>query len=428
MEAERRDGLNWTLSVSILLLAVFGLVVVYSAGQTDLPTAATNAWQRQIAWIGIGLVAAVVSYRFSSRGLESFSLLVYLLAVILLLITLAVGTGAGTAAGVKSWIAIGGVRLGQPAEFAKLALILMLARVLAHRQTSPASLTELLPAAVVAGIPFILVMQQPDLGSAIVFIGILFAMLFWAGVNPWLLVLLASPGLSLLLSFSTIAWALWIVFVSVVLWFIRPSFLESLFIWATNVFMGVVAFGLWGALAPYQRSRLLSFLNPEVDPQATGWHLIQSKVAIGSGGVFGKGYLAGSQKRLAFLPEQHTDFIFSVVGEEFGFLGVVIALVLFAVLLVSLVKIAQRAKDSFSYMVVFGFAGLLVTHVVENVGMTVGLMPITGIPLPLFSYGGSFMLACALGLGVSLRVDRDSLLSGYLGFNGGGAWASAGRN
>lgn len=373
-----------------------------------------------MVWLGVGLVAGLVSYRFSSRGLESFSLPVYIFAILLLLFTLAFGTGAGTAAGVKSWLSIGGVRLGQPAEFAKLALILMLARVLAHRQEPPNSLKELLPAGIVAGLPFLLVMQQPDLGSAIVFIGILFAMLFWAGVNPWLLVLLASPGLSLLLSFSTLSWAFWIVFVTGVLWFTRITLIESIIIWAANVFMGVVAFGLWGALAPYQRSRLLSFLNPEVDPQATGWHLIQSKVAIGSGGIFGKGYLDGTQKRLAFLPEQHTDFIFSVVGEELGFLGVIVAMLLFAILLVSLVKIAQRAADSFSYMVVFGFVGLLMTHVLENVGMTVGLMPITGIPLPLFSYGGSFTLACFLGLGVAMRVDRDSLLSGYLGVGGGG--------
>jgi rod shape determining protein RodA len=177
--------------------------------------------------------------------------------------------------------------------------------------------------------------------------------------------------------------------------------------------MGVFAMPFWNRLAPYQQNRLLAFLNPEVDPRATGWHVIQSRVAIGSGGLLGNGFTQGTQKRLAFLPAQHTDFIFSVVGEELGFVGVLAALALFGALVFVLLRIARRATDPFSSLCVFGVAGMLFTHIVENIGMTVNLMPITGIPLPFFSYGGSFLLCCCLAVGIALRVAWESRQSGY---------------
>src|SRR5207247_5844048 len=247
-----------------------------------------------------------------------------------------------------------------------------------------------------------------DLGSAIVFIASLFLMLFWAGTKPSLLVLLASPVIGLVLAVSTVAWGIWIAVLAALLLWWRPYVWEGVAIMGLNVLGGVLALPFWNRLAPYQQNRLLAFLNPDVDPRATGWHVIQSKIAIGSGGFLGKGFTQGPQKRLAFLPAQHTDFIFPVVGEELGFLGVVIALALFAVLTLILLRIARRATDAFSSLCVFGIAGMLFTHIVENVGMTVNLLPITGIPLRFFSYGGSFLLACSLAVGVALRVAWDS--------------------
>jgi rod shape determining protein RodA len=180
-----------------------------------------------------------------------------------------------------------------------------------------------------------------------------------------------------------------------------------------NIIMGVVAMPAWRALAPYQQNRVLAFLNPEVDPRAAGWHVIQSKIAIGSGGLLGKGFGEGTQKRLAFLPAQHTDFVFSVVGEELGFLGVTVAVALFVTLLLVLLRVARRAMDPFSSLIAFGVLALFFTHIVESVGMTVNLLPITGIPLPFYSYGGSFALTCWLAIGLSLRVAWQSRQSGY---------------
>ena len=395
-------------------LSAYGLAAVYSAGQTDVATLATSVWQKQAVWLVLGFASLLVMYRVSPRLLEWATPYVYWGGVLILFLTLFVGTGAGTAASSRSWISIGGVRLGQPSEIVKLAVILMLARWLASRREGPVTLRELSYPCLIAGVPALLTFLEPDLGSALVFVAILFAMLYWGGTKPSLLFMLASPVIGLTLAFSTVVWGAWIVLLfGLVLWW-RPYVLEGLTVMLVNVVMGVVALPFWKHLAPYQQSRLLTFLNPEVDPRATGWHVIQSKVAIGSGGFLGKGFTLGTQKRLAFLPAQPTDFIFSVVGEELGFVGVVIALALFAALLAGLLRIARRATDPYASLCVYGCTALLFTHIVENIGMTVNLLPITGIPLPFFSYGGSFVLTCFLAMGIALRVARESRQSGYV--------------
>ncbi len=400
------------LAVSACLM-LFGLLTLYSAGQTDVPTRAAGVWYRQFVWFGIGVVAGWIVFHISLRLLEWLAPALYGFSVLLLAVVLAIGTGAGTAQSSHSWLSIGGHQIGQPSELAKVATVLMLARYLSGRKEPPRALRDLVAPGTIVGVPFLLVLKQPDLGSAIVFIGIMFAMLFWAGVRPRLLFLLASPGLSLLFAFSNWAWAAWIVLFTALLAVWRPYIYDSMLIWFLNVAMGTVALPLWRRLAPYQQNRLLTFLNPEVDPRAAGYHAIQSRVAIGSGGWFGTGFTEGPQKRLAFLPEQHTDFVFPIVGEELGFVGVLIALSLFLALFLALLRIARRATDPFSSLVIFGILGLFFTHVFENVGMTVNLMPITGIPLPFFSYGGSFFIICSLCLGLAFRVAWDARQSGY---------------
>ena len=410
---QRVRQLDKALVASVGLLALYGLATLYSAGQTDVPTFVATIWQRQLVWLGLGLIVVWATFRTSPRMLEWATPWVYAIAIFLLILTLVIGTGAGTAAGSKSWLAIAGRRFGQPAELAKIATILMLARWLATLREPPTTLRDLIMPGLIAGLPALLVLKQPDLGSAIVFVALLFFMLFWAGTKPSLLLLAASPVIGLVLAFSTVAWGVWIVILAGLLLWWRPYLWEGFAIMGLNVLGGVLALPMWNRLAPYQQNRLLAFLNPDVDPRAAGWHVIQSKVAVGSGGLLGKGFTEGTQKRLAFLPAQHTDFIFSVVGEELGFVGVLVALVLFAWLLFRLLRVARRATDPFSSLCVFGIAGLFFTHIVENVGMTVNLMPITGIPLPFFSYGGSFLLACSIGVGIALRVAWESRQSGY---------------
>jgi rod shape determining protein RodA len=398
---------EWPLVALAAALTAFGVAMVYSAGQTDVPNFVTGLWRTQIMWATLGIGGAWVVSRFSVRGLEFVTLPVYLFATFLLLVLVFFGQGAGTAASTKSWLAIGGVRLGQPSELAKIAVVLMLARVLSAQRVAPQTLLGLVPAALVTGVPWLLIMAQPDLGTGIVYIGIFFAMLFWSGVSWPLLLMAASPGISLILAFSTGVWGAWFLLLLALVAWKRPSWIESSILVGVNVVMGVFAPILWDKLNPYQQRRLLVFLDPSSDPRASGYHLIQSQVAIGSGGFFGKGFTDGSQKRLAFLPAQHTDFIYSVIGEELGFLGVVLVLALFCVLLLRTVRIAGRASSPFASLVAFGLTAALFTHILVNVGMTIGLMPITGIPLPFFSYGGSFMLACWLSVGLLVLVSSE---------------------
>ncbi len=317
------------LLAAAVILSVFGVAMVYSAGQTDTPTAVATLYKSQIVWLLIGMGFAYAVGHSSVRFIEWMTTPLYLFSIFLLGLTLVIGKGAGTAASTKSWLAIGSHRIGQPSEIAKVTVVLMLAKVLSNQRETPKSLLDLWKPAIVVGIPWAIIMLQPDLGTGIVFIGIFFAMLYWAGVAWPLLILIASPAISLILSFSVGLWGAWFfILLALVLWY-RPYLIEGIVLMVLNVATGVVAPMMWEKLAPYQQNRLKVFIDPSADPRASGYHVIQSKVAIGSGGFFGKGFTLGTQKRLAFLPEQHTDFIFSVVGEELGFLGVTIALALF---------------------------------------------------------------------------------------------------
>ncbi|HXY31834.1 MAG TPA: rod shape-determining protein RodA [Gemmatimonadaceae bacterium] len=403
----RRVVAGYPLVITALLLSLYGVAMVYSAGQTDVPTVAAHAWIAQLRWLAFGLVGAYIVSRGSVRFYEWVALPAYVISCIVLLFTWKFGGGAGDAASSHSWLVIGGHRLGQPTELAKVTTVLMLARELAARREAPRSLLELWRPAVVILIPWLLIMAQPDLGSAMVFIGIFFAMLYWSGVPFPLLVLLASPAVSLILAFSTSLWGAWfIALLLLVLWY-KPYMLEGVGLVTANVIMGVLAPITWDRLSEYQKHRLLVFLDPTIDPRRSGWHVIQSQVAIGSGGWLGKGYLAGTQKRLAFLPEQHTDFIFAVVGEELGFIGVTLALALFFYLLLRAVRVASSANDAFSTLAAFGIASCWLVHIIVNVGMTLNLMPITGIPLPFFSYGGSFMVSCWIAVGILVRIASE---------------------
>ena len=407
--ATRRINVDWPLVLTALVLSLFGIAMVYSAGQTDVHTYALHAWRAQSVWFALSLVGAYAISRASVRLLEWMTPYLYGLSVLVLVLVLlpGLGSGAGTAASVKGWLTIGGHRIGQPSEFAKLTVVLMLAMVLSKNREAPKSMLDLWKPALVVGIPWLLIMKQPDLGTGIVFIGIFFGMLFWAGVEWRLLVLIASPVISLILAFSTSIWGAWFLLLLALLISYKPYVLEGVFLATANVLMGVVAPILWERLAPYQQNRLRVFLDPSIDPRRSGYHVIQSQVAIGSGGWFGKGYLEGPQKRLAFLPAQHTDFIWAVVGEELGFIGVTFGLALFLVLFLRVARVAERANDSYSSLIAFGLLSSWFVHVLENVGMTINLAPITGIPLPFFSYGGSFMLASWLAIGILVRISSE---------------------
>ncbi len=394
------------LFLAVLLMTSFGVAMIYSAGVLNIPSPVTeNAWIRQIQWAGIALVAFTVIRQIGARWIEWIAVPGYFGSVLLLVATLIWGTGSGTAAGVNSFLAIGPVQF-QPSELAKLATILALARYLGTRPEDPTTLRALVAPAAIVGVPLVLVILQPDLGTALSFAGILFAALFWAGTPISLLLLLVTPGVALVLSFDPRIWAVFFVLLigALYLYRYRLFLVESLSVILASLVAGTIATPLWNSLADYQQNRILVYLDPSVDPRGAGYHVIQSMVAIGSGGPTGKGFTAGTQKRFDFLPEQHTDFIFSVIGEELGYLGTVLTLLLFAFILFRLVKMAEGEADPFAGLVIFGIFGAWLVHIFVNVGMTVGMVPVTGIPLPFVSYGGTFLLMSWVAVGVATKL------------------------
>lgn len=398
-----------SFAATLLGLSVVGVAMVYSAGQLNVPSPVTSGlWVRQAAILGVSIVAFMAASRISAQWFEWVAMPAYILATAVLAVTLVVGTGAGTAAGTRSFLAIGGFQF-QPAEAAKVATVLALAKLLAAREEPPRYLRDLLVPAMVVALPLALVVLQPDLGTALAFVGIFFAVLFWAGTSWPLLLFAASPGLALILSFDLLVWSLYILAVAAGLYVYRYRLylVESVAVILANVAAGAAALPLWNSLAEYQRNRILVFLDPALDPQGAGYQLIQSKVAIGSGGLFGKGFTAGTQKRLNFLPEQHTDFVFSVVGEEFGFVGTVLVLVLFGFLFSRMIQMAELSKSPFAGLFVFGTFGAWLTHVFVNVGMTIGIVPVTGIPLPFVSYGGSFLVMSWFAAGIATGLTNE---------------------
>ncbi len=396
------------LFLAVSIMTGFGIAMIYSAGVLNIPSVVTEgAWLRQARWWALALGVFVAVRQVRAGWFEWIAVPAYIFSILLLVITLFVGKGSGTATGVRSFLDLGFLQF-QPAELAKLATVLALARYLANRPEDPVTLRALVAPTAIVGLPLALVVLQPDLGTVLAFVGILFATLFWAGVPTGFLILLMSPAASLMLSYNAMIWAAFflVLIVSLYLFRYRLFLVESLSVILANLAVGTVANPLWNSLAEYQKNRILVFLDPSVDPRGAGYHLVQSMVAIGSGGLSGKGFTQGTQKAFDFLPEQHTDFIFSVIGEELGFIGTVFTLALFSFILYRLIRIAEEANP-FAGLVIFGILGAWLMHIFVNVGMTVGMVPVTGIPLPFVSYGGTFLLMSWVAVGVATRLVQE---------------------
>ncbi len=398
---------DWLLMSLVFLLTIFGVLMIFSADQIQTTKASgVIYYQRQLLWLVLVLIGLVLSSAFTVRTIEAVSYILYGLILVSLIALLLTGQG------VERWFTLPGTNINiQPAELAKITTIAALACFIANRKKRIDSLKDLVIPILIVALPAVLILLQPDLGTSIVFFFILFGMLYWAGVPLIYLFLLISPIISFFLALVTQLgelrlplWGLFFIFLCILIVYNRIYLMDAVIFTLANLLTGILTSPLWNYLKAYQQNRILAFFQPERDPQGSGWQIIQSKVAIGSGGLFGKGYLEGTQKNLAFLPAQHTDFIFPLVGEEFGFIGVAVVLVLFFLLLNHIIELARITKTSFASLTAIGIASFLFGHIIINVGMTVGLMPITGLPLPLFSYGGSFLLTCYVSFGILQRI------------------------
>jgi rod shape determining protein RodA len=396
----RSKDFDWTLAITALVLSLIGIFLIYSAKHYAANVAERGIYLKQTVWLFLGVCACGVAFFVPLRFYEVFSYVLYSIAVGLLLIILAMGSYK---MGAARWFSWGGFNI-QPSEFAKLATIFALSRYLAYSKRSIYSLKWLGKVMGMTLLPALMVLKQPDLGTSLVFFAILISLLFWAGVPIFYLFLIVSPFISLICAFHWLTWALFFLVLVFILYRVRLSFLLSVGFLLCNLAFGMITPLIWNRLHDYQKDRIIVFLDPGKDPQGAGYQIIQSKVAIGSGGLLGKGYLQGTQTGLAFLPHQHTDFVFSVVGEEFGFLGTMILSGLFCFLVIKGIAIARKARNAFSSNVALAITSVLAFQMLVNIGMTVGFLPVTGLPLPFVSYGGSSMVLNWIMVGILLAI------------------------
>ncbi len=392
------DRVLW--GVPLAMVAIAGLLIASTQRQADYAD-----WYHHWITAGFGFLVALLLARLHLKKLRPLLIPLYALTVLSLLAVRLIGTSA---LGAQRWISIGGGNV-QPSEFAKLAAILLLAAVLdRHPIERPVDLVR--PLAVIS-VPWFLVFIQPDLGSSLVFGALLVTMLYWSGMPLEWVLLLLSPLFTALIA-GLYPWALcaWIPLLGLLAYRSLPW--KRLAAASTLALQGVVAVitpWLWlHGLKDYQRERLVLFLDPAKDPLGGGYHLLQSTVGIGSGGLFGTGLLQGQLTKLRFIPEQHTDFIFSALGEETGFLGTILVVTGFALLMGRLLQVARQARTDFESLVVIGVATMVMFQVVVNIFMTIGLGPVTGIPLPFMSYGRSAMVVNFVALGLCLSVSNRS--------------------
>lgn len=405
MKKPTTEQLDRPLLVSTVLLSFIGIVMIYSASYNEMHDG-TPRYLLQIGWFVIGCGALYAAAVVPTRLLQAMSIPVYLVTVALLAAALTTEAVNGS----TRWLRLGPTIGLQPSELAKVAVILALARFLDGQRRSTNRLTLLLLPCLLVGLPMGLIIKQPDFGTAFVFGVILIGMLYWGGISPLELLLLLSPIANVLINvmsgFNWLIWAGFMLSLFLVVYLSRPPLMIGLAVLLGHLGVGVTTEPLWHSLHEYQRQRVSSFINPHADALGSGYQIIQSKIAIGSGGLIGKGLLQGTQTQLAFLPEQHTDFIFSVVGEELGFVGSMTVLVLFFFLITRSIRIATGVKGRYHGLVAAGCVSVFTCHVIVNIGMTTGLFPVVGVPLPFLSYGGSSLLTNMTMVGLLLNVWR----------------------
>jgi rod shape determining protein RodA len=396
-----KDKFDFGLIIPVIVLILIGLTAIYSS-TVNHPTAGSN-FQRQLVWGIISLIVFIVVYSVPTNTFRMISLPTYLVSIGLLVLVLVMGRRVS---GAKSWLDLGFFGF-QPSELAKIGTILFMASFLSRQNTDLDKFKDIIFTLFIGLIPVALILLEPDMGTTFVFLILILTMIFWKGISLFGLFIVLSPAfVAMAALFGTFYFLAAIVLVLLGLLLFRKDIFFSGSIFALNIGAGFFTDFVYQALSPHQQKRIQSFIDPMADPLGSGYNAIQAKVAIGSGGLFGKGFLQGNQTQLQYIPEQWTDFIFCVIGEEFGFLGSITTLSLFFYMFFRLLKISTNAKDEFLSLVSIGILSVYFTHLLINVGMTIGIIPVIGIPLPFVSYGGSSLLVNMFMLGIVANIFR----------------------
>jgi len=416
---------------SVLILSIIGIFFIYSSGITSQGIQVSREYIKQIIWLVSGLVIMLVLSNIDYRRIKLIAFPAYITMIILLVLTLFFGAVVN---GARSWLGIGSLGI-QPSEFSKLIVIIFLASYLEDNYKELENAKTLLSSILIVSIPTLFIVLQPDLGTAMVFAPIFLSMYFLAGgklshlgflvltmiitvfltlffawnqyINPqsfnvgriFIENKLITIMLVSLIPFSLLNWLGYFIFK-------QKGFFISSYIMTSLSASYILTLAIEKVLQGYQLMRLVVFLNPQVDPRGSGWNIIQSVTAVGSGGLMGKGYLQGTQSHYRFLPQQSTDFIFSIFAEESGFIGTLIIFLLFSLIIYRLLYIVYTSRDYFGALIAAGLAGMISFHVIENIGMAIGVMPVTGIPLTFLSYGGSSLWTIYAGIGILLSIHQ----------------------
>jgi rod shape determining protein RodA len=406
-----RGDFDWLVVITSVTLVIVGLGLIYSIfhpHQNGFAQEVDNVYfTRQLIWVCLGFVAALLGYFVPFRYFEALAFVFYALGTFLLILVLFIGGGSHT----QRWISLGPMKL-QPSELMKIAMMFVWARVLAGQRGTADRTRKVIFALGISLLPFLLVLRQPDLGTAIVLFVIVLPVLYWRGVKGYQILFFLSPIIAILLiiygeEITGNPWpfGIYIVFIFFVAYLKRADTKAAVALVAANLGFGLLLPFVWQRLKLYQQDRIISFLDPGSNRLDEGWQVFQSKIAIGSGGLSGKGFLLGTQKALEFLPAKHTDFVFSVLGEEVGFVGALLVLILFTVLIIRALFIADKAKSEFASTVCIAIAAYFFFQVLVNVAMTTGMAPVTGIPLPFLSYGGSSLVVSCFFVGFLLNCS-----------------------
>ena len=390
--------------INIIGLLLLGLMSLYSISILQEENS-SNAFAKQILFLGPAIILMFIMTVLSKRFIHKYIYFFYCLIILLVSIPFFGQETAGT----YRWINFGFSFGLQPSEIAKWIIVITLAKYLSDNNLQVHKFSSNIIPFFIAIIPTVIVLNQPDLGTAFVMMVPVIPMLYWVGARPYHLFLIIAPLLSIITAFNVIVFALWSTIVGIIIFRSMDKLWTGVTIFFFNVFLGLMFPILWNFLRPFQKNRILTFFNPEIDPLGAGYHIIQSKTALGSGGLVGKGLGEGTQSQLKFLPVQESDFVVSVIGEELGMISLVIMLLLFALLIVKMINLSYSAPDRFSGLIIIGIASIFLSHVFINCSMATGLIPVKGLPLPFISYGGSFFLSSFMMVGLVLNFGRTEI-------------------
>ena len=390
--------------INVFVLLFIGLMSLYSISVLQKENL-SNAFFKQLLFLGPAIILMIIMTVLSKRFIHKYIYALYGLIIVLVMLPFIGQETAGT----YRWINLGLSFGFQPSEIAKWVIVITLARYLSDNNLQVRKFSSNILPFVIAIIPTFIVLNQPDLGTAVVMMIPVIPMLYWVGARPYHLFLIVAPLFSILTAFNVVVFTIWTIIVGLIIYKSMDKLWNGVTIFFFNIFLGLMFPLFWNFLRPFQRNRILTFLNPELDPLGAGYHIIQSKTALGSGGFLGKGLGEGTQTQLKFLPVQESDFIVSVIGEELGMISLLIMLFLFCWLIIKMINLSYSALDRFSGLIIIGIASIFLAHVFINCSMAAGLMPVKGLPLPFISYGGSFLFSSFMMIGLILNFGRTEI-------------------